>query len=204
MNIWDNVTHFEELVAEYCGSKYAVAIDSCTNAIFLCLKYLQGTAPVVVPAKTYISVPCAVINAGYKVNFQNIKWFGQYQLNPYPIIDSAQLFTSNMYTPRTYCCVSFHFKKTLAIGRGGMILTDNKEFVDWCKAARYHGRETLGYNDITDINVIGWHMYMTPDQAVRGIEQFYKTSKVNTPCGGGSEGFKIDLSQLNGFKKYTI
>ena len=37
---WDVVQIFENKVAEYAGSKYAVAVDSCTNAIFLCLKYL--------------------------------------------------------------------------------------------------------------------------------------------------------------------
>ena len=38
---WDIVDAFEKMVAEYAGSKYAVAVDNCTNAIFLCLKYLN-------------------------------------------------------------------------------------------------------------------------------------------------------------------
>ena len=33
--VWDNVEFFETLVANYAGSKYAVAVDSCTNALFL-------------------------------------------------------------------------------------------------------------------------------------------------------------------------
>ena len=33
---WENVDRFEEVIAEYAGSKYAIATDSCTNAIFLC------------------------------------------------------------------------------------------------------------------------------------------------------------------------
>ena len=38
---WDAVDLFEKKVAEYAGSKYAVAIDNCTDALFLCLKYLE-------------------------------------------------------------------------------------------------------------------------------------------------------------------
>ena len=38
---WDAVDLFERTIAEYAGSKYAVAIDNCTDALFLCLKYLN-------------------------------------------------------------------------------------------------------------------------------------------------------------------
>ena len=31
---WDVVSAFEMLVADYAGSKYAVSVDSCTNAMF--------------------------------------------------------------------------------------------------------------------------------------------------------------------------
>ena len=31
------VDEFEKTIASLAGSKYAVAVDSCTNAIFLCL-----------------------------------------------------------------------------------------------------------------------------------------------------------------------
>ena len=38
---WDAVDLFERTIAEYTGSKYAVTIDNCTDALFLCLKYLK-------------------------------------------------------------------------------------------------------------------------------------------------------------------
>jgi hypothetical protein len=38
-NDWDSVLEFEQLIAEYCGSKYAVACDSNSNAIKLVLEY---------------------------------------------------------------------------------------------------------------------------------------------------------------------
>jgi len=41
---------FEEEVAHYTGAPFAVAVDSCTDAIFLCCKYYQ-VGPVVIPSK---------------------------------------------------------------------------------------------------------------------------------------------------------
>ena len=34
---WDVVDLFERKLAEYAGSKYAVVVDNCTDALFLCL-----------------------------------------------------------------------------------------------------------------------------------------------------------------------
>ena len=39
---WDVVDLFEKKLAEYSGSNYAVAVDNCTDALFLCLKYLKA------------------------------------------------------------------------------------------------------------------------------------------------------------------
>jgi len=39
-NPYKVVKMFEETVADYCGSKYAVAVTSCTEALFLCFKYI--------------------------------------------------------------------------------------------------------------------------------------------------------------------
>ena len=38
---WDVVDAFEIMVADYAGSKYAVSCDSCTNAMYMSLKYLK-------------------------------------------------------------------------------------------------------------------------------------------------------------------
>ena len=206
---WDNVVMFEQLVAEYTGSKYAVATDSCSNAIFLSLMYCRqagqyvSAQPVTVPSRTYISVPMQVKHAGYTVNFQDIDWSGLYTLDPTPVVDCAQRFTENMYQPGALQCVSFHSKKILSIGRGGMILTDDSVARDWLIRARYDGRKSIYYNDIsndTDM-ILGWHMYMTPEQAVRGIEQFYKTPRINKDSGSHHD-YAVDLSKLNCFKQH--
>ena len=158
---------FEETVANYTGAPYAVAVTSCTDALFLCCKAV-GVFEVSIPAKTYLSVPMSVIHAGASVKFTDEEWEGIYQLKPYPIYDAAKRFTSGMYKPGTHMCLSFHIKKHLKIGKGGMILTDNKEIADWLRVARYEGRHAVPYKE-DDITHLGWNMYMTPQQASHGL-----------------------------------
>ena len=166
-NPYKIVQMFEEEVAEYTGSPYAISVDSCTNAIFLCCKFLEVNE-VTIPKKTYLSVPQSIIHAGGKVKFKDLEWSGLYKLEPYPIYDSAKRFTSKKYIPNTFMCLSFHIKKHLKIGKGGMILTDNKKAVDWFKKVRYEGRSEKQYID-DDIQMFGWNMYMTPLEAAQGL-----------------------------------
>ena len=95
------------------------------------------------------------------------KWRGVYQLSPYPIFDGAKRFRRGMYEGGLHC-LSFHTKKILNIGRGGMILTDDADAVRWLKRARYDGREEKHYGS-GEITTLGWHVYMMPDQAARGL-----------------------------------
>ena len=79
-----------------------------------------------------------------------------------------------MYEKKTLTCLSFHHRKHIPIGRGGMILTDSKKAYDWLKKARYDGRDlSLNYND-DEFKSEGWHMYMTPEQANFGLRLLEK------------------------------
>lgn len=166
-NPYHIVRMFEECVAEYAGSKYAVAVDSCTNALLLACKYLK-VDEVTIPSRTYISVPGSIINAGGKVKFEDISWTGVYQLKPYPIYDGAKRFKRGMYIPGSFHCLSFHIKKHLKIGKGGMILTDSKEAYEWFKCARYEGRHEVAYWKDT-FDMTGYNCYMDPVNAARGL-----------------------------------
>tara|TARA_A100000164_G_scaffold274944_1_gene246921 strand:- start:185 stop:847 length:663 start_codon:yes stop_codon:yes gene_type:complete len=182
---WDIVEGFENIVAEYAGSKYAVAVDSCTNSMFLCLKYLNASGEITVPKKTYLSVPQLIIHAGCKPVFKDIEWKGTYRLDPYPIVDSATRFTKGMYQKGTYQCLSFHIRKNLPIAKGGMILTDDKDAYDWFKEAEYEGRDRrVPHDEMPEPKVCGWNMYMPPEQAARGIEIFDSLPPVIQDCGG--------------------
>ena len=195
---------FEEEVANYCGSTYAISVDSCTNAIFLCCKYLN-VKEVTIPSKTYLSVPMSIIHAEGEVIFDKStdvnQWQGLYQLKPYPIYDSAKRFTSNMYIPGSYMCLSFHIKKQLGIGKGGMILTDNKECLEWFIKARYEGRSQKFYKD-DDITSLGWNMYMTPQQAAHGLALMQNYPKI-VPDSIEINGYK-DLTEFTVFKQNKI
>ena len=167
-NPYKIVKMFEETMADYCGSKYAISTDNCTDALLLCCQYL-GVKDVTIPSKTYLSVPQSIMHAGGTVKFKDYRWKGIYQLEPYPIYDAAKRLTSDMYVPGTFMCLSFHIKKHLKIGKGGMILCDNEKAAQWFKARRYEGR-TDGKKYHEDmIDEEGWNMYMTPEQAARGL-----------------------------------
>lgn len=189
-NPYKIVKMFEEEVAEYTDAPYAVAVDSCSNALFLCLMYFKHIGriypnigyksidnewieEIIIPSKTYLSVPLSIIHAGYTPVFKDYNWSGIYQLDPYPLYDSAKRLTRDMYIPDSFMCLSFHIKKILSIGKGGMILTDNPDAVEWFKKARYEGRSEKNYKD-DNIDMLGWNMYMTPEQATRGLMLFDK------------------------------
>ena len=161
---WKVVEMFEENLAEYCGSPYAVVTDNCTDAIQMVCKYLD-VKEATIPCRTYLSVPQAIMNAGAKVYLEERDWRGIYQLSPHPIYDAAKRLTSGMYIPGTYMCLSFHHKKTLKIGKGGAILTDDPRAVEWLKKYRYEGRDHIRDN----IDMCGMNAYMTPEQAARGL-----------------------------------
>jgi len=171
MKPYDIVEAFEKRVAEYTGAKYGVAVNSCTNALFLSCLYFN-VDEVILPAHTYVGVAQSVINAGGKVKFKDYEWQGWYQLQPYWIIDSARRFRRNMYNEFGHdnlICLSFHWFKHIPIGQGGMILTNKERDVKWFKGARFDGR-TEGVPAKEDtFQVPGYHCYMTPEQAARGL-----------------------------------
>lgn len=179
---WNNpndvVSIFESKVAEFTGSKYGIAVDCCSNAIFLILKYLNRKDKIKIPYHTYASVPMQIIHAGYEYEFVEKKWSGVYKLDPLDVWDGAGRWTRNMYEGG-FMALSFQIKKRLPIGRGGMILCDDYDAYRWFKKACYDGRDLeKNYLD-DDIEMLGWHMYMTPEDAARGIILMDKISEVN-------------------------
>ena len=172
MNEWNIVREFEKEIADFAGSKYAVAVESCTFAIFLSCKWC-GVGNVILPNHTYPGVPCAVIHAGGTVEFDDYRWRGAYQLFPFPIWDSAKRFRPWMYPKGSYYCLSFHAKKRIPIGRGGMILTDDKKFVNWARMAIRDGKQEGIPFHKQKFTILGWNAYMTPEQAARGLQLFH-------------------------------
>lgn len=161
---------FENKVAEFAGSKYAVSVDCCSHALFLCIKYMGYFGDIQIPSNTYISVPMQIFNADCTPVFRNIEWSGIYQLHPLPIYDAAVRWSKGMYIKDSLMCISFQIKKTIPIGRGGIILTDNKKAYNKLKLMSYDGRDlNTPYDSLGHVKCKGYHMYMTPEDAARGI-----------------------------------
>lgn len=164
---------FEWRVAEYTNAKYAVAVDCCSNALFLSLNYLGiKNQEIEIPSRTYMSVPCTIINSGNHVKFKPVigtTLKGEYQLGDTPVWDSALRFTSNMYVPGRFQCLSFSGpNKILKLSKGGMILTDDYDAYKWFKKARFSGRNEKPYHE-DEFTQLGWNMYLLPELATRGL-----------------------------------
>lgn len=198
----DTIRRFEEKIAEYAGSKFAVSVDSCCNAILLSCYYVKKTSlrvsPMFLPYYTYPGVACAVINSGNKVKFNNISWKGIYKIKPYNIIDGALRFKKGMYE-EGFHCLSFHVKKHLPIGRGGMILTNDQDAYTWFKRARFDGRNQVPLNE-DYISIVGWNCYMTSEQAARGLTLFDVIKDKDLPDMDSTKQNYPDLSKIKAYQ----
>ena len=171
------IHELEEALAQYTGAPYAIAVDSCTNALFLVCKFV-GVEEVSIPQRTYRSVPMAILHAGGRVVFDDRSWLGAYRLDPYPIWDAARRFTSGMYKGG-FWCVSFHGKKILRDTQGGAILCSSRAAAEWFKKARFDGRtEGLATKD-DPITMLGYHCRMSVDVAARLLEKLSFLPKHN-------------------------
>lgn len=174
------VETFENKIADFFGSPYAVAVDCCTHGVELCLRY-EGFSCIEVPKHTYISIPFLAKKLRIELKWKDENWKNYYYLTNHPsftpIIDAAVLWKKNSYIPGTFMCVSFQFKKHLALGRGGIILTDNKQAAIDLKKMSYDGR----HPDIPwreqDIETMGYHYYMTPETAANGLKKLPEAIK---------------------------
>jgi dTDP-4-amino-4,6-dideoxygalactose transaminase len=162
---------FEKKIADYAGSKFAAVLDCASNGIFLSLKYLENPRTITIPSKTYISVPMQILHAGHNVKLEEREWSGVYNLAGTSVFDGAGRFHPGMYLGEDAIQVlSFQIKKRLPIGRGGAVLTNDRKLYEWIKLASYDGRDLkTPYDSRQHIKSIGWHMYMTPEDAARGL-----------------------------------
>jgi dTDP-4-amino-4,6-dideoxygalactose transaminase len=204
-SVYNITKDFEQSLCDYTGAPYAVTIDNQSNALFLALMYenIKGQT-IKIPSRTYPSVPCEIIHAGGKVEFEKMEGLtlkGAYQLHPTKVWDSALRFTTGMYTPNTHMCLSFTGPyKHLKLGKGGAILTDDYEAYKWFKRARYSGRNECSYHE-DDFDMLGWNFYMMPEIASRGLllmNQFYQLD--GTPKQ--NEDLELSYPDLSKFDIY--
>ena len=191
------VNKFENKIAEFFGAPYAVAVDCCTHGIELCLRQ-QEVLTLIVPKRTYLSVPMLANKLNIRLQWNDEQWEDYYWLEGTNIIDAAVLWKKDSYIPNTFMCISFQFQKHLSLGRGGIILTDNKEAAIELKKMSYDGRlPNVPWRD-QNIDTMGYHYYMAPEIALMGLNKLEKA--INTPPKKWSIDEWPDLTEMEIFK----
>jgi dTDP-4-amino-4,6-dideoxygalactose transaminase len=200
-NPFELVHEFEQQIAEYTGAPYAVATDCCTHALYLSLCYYAKencVQSVVLPKNTYVSVAMQARHLGLDIEFDDVAWSGAYTIGNTCVVDSAARLRRDCYQAGMYQCLSFQFKKILSTIRGGMILTDDKDFYNWAQRATHDGRDMRIPYEQDTITFAGWHYFMTPESAMLGLAGLQVLPDYNDDCAGSYT--YPDISYVADFK----
>lgn len=188
------VGDMEKALAKYVGAKEVVAVDSCTSALFLSLKweFMKGKSIVGLPSMTVPLVANAAFEAGMDIKFhEETDWVGsQYELLGVDVIDSAHELRQDQYAqlrklgvPETMkVCFSFYPTKTIGSADGGAIATDDEEFATWARSASTYGRiQGTSYNNSWeyDVAMVGYKRHYTNLQAAIVLEQLERLNETN-------------------------
>ena len=197
---WSTVTEFERQIAEFFGAPYAVAVDSCTHGLELCLRYLNATY-MNSPKNTYLSVPMLAQKIGIKLYWTKPAWINGYIIfnnGDQYIIDAATLWEPSSYRHGNFMCLSFQYQKHLSLGRGGMILCPDAESAAQLRKMAYDGRERgIPWRE-QDIDTMGYHYYMTPETAALGLQKLPEA--IATPAKIWDWSMYPDLTKMKIFQ----
>ena len=171
------VTEFEKEFCEYVGAPYGCAISSATNAIFLLL--LNRKTKIKLPSILPGVVANSVINSGNAIQFvDNISWVGHSYTLHENIIDSAQRVDKNQYADEatTGDVMFFSFYPTKPVGGidGGMVVSDDKEIINWIREASMNGMRYSSNSWEREQMFAGWKMYMSSSQAYVALNNLRK------------------------------
>jgi len=151
-----DIEEFEERLADYVGTKYAVALSSGTDAIYLSLKAMEVQGHLVaVPSHTFKSTCGAIISAGGYPFISDLDNFlpcefnvpvhiaGEiFPINPNwenVIEDACQAFGAIKNPTTSVQCWSFYPAKILGCkGDAGAITTNDSRIYEYIKEARNH------------------------------------------------------------------
>jgi dTDP-4-amino-4,6-dideoxygalactose transaminase len=190
------VAQFEEKVATFFGAPYAIAVDSCTHGVELALRYTNVDC-ITVPKRTYISIPFLANKLCIDLYWKDENWVDYYYLTE-NVIDAAVLWKKDSYVPGTFMSVSFQYQKHLSLGRGGMILCDDKDAALELKKMSYDGRlPNIPWRE-QNIKSYGYHYYMTPETAQLGLDKLQ--SAIDTSPRQWIHTDWPDLTQMEIFK----
>jgi perosamine synthetase len=223
------VAAFEKAVADYVGTKYAVAVSNCTAALHISLLSLDVRPGdfVIVTAYSWLSTANVIELCGAHPVFIDIRpdtfnmnpncleatlkklmsnstigsrvkaiipvhTFGQLADMPeilklsnrynLPVIEDAacalgaSLYGRKAGTWGIIGCFSFHPRKAITTGEGGIITTNDSQLVRVLKALRNHGLDPVSLTP--DFIMPGFNYRMTEFQAAMGITQISKLDRI--------------------------
>lgn len=161
----------ERKVASYVGSKYAIVVCNCTVALTLCLKAYKVTGEVLIPDFTHPATAQAVINAGahpilsdvdldtHNISLSGhswadatipVSWGGNPEwCVPYDTLiveDGACSLGSEFEETKTgskyTTCFSFHPRKVITCGEGGVITTNDEKIMRRLRSLKNFGESS--------------------------------------------------------------
>jgi len=207
----ENARLLEKEFSSYVGSKYAIAVDSCTSGLFLSMKCngIGQDDVVTMPSLTFASPASMVLHCGAKINWEDESYVGKaYHLKNdriFKIVDSAHQIERGMYYPLRGAMVSYSFypTKQISSAEGGMICLDDYYAMEWLDRARWNGRKGNGYN--YSIDFPGWKMNMTDMQAVIALVQLDKLDDKNRRVKAIVDYYNQELEEkVDSLHLYTI
>ena len=194
---FSSVTFFENKIADFFGAPFAIAVDSCTHGVELALR-LTHAGNILVPNRTYLSIPFLADKLRINRLWKDEKWVDYYYITERGI-DAAVLWKPKSYIPGTYMGISFQYQKHLSLGRGGVILCDNREDASELKKMSYDGRlPNIPWRE-QNIQTRGYHYYMTPETAQLGLDKLQQAIET-TPRQWIVTDWP-DLTEMDIFKK---
>mgnify|MGYP006081219429 CR=1 FL=1 len=151
-NNFDHILHdsivneVEQKIANYVGAKYAVGINSATNALFLSI--LNKNKTISLPTMIPPVVCNAIITSGNSISFNdNIEWVGDSyifaEFEDYKIIDSAQKLEKDQFINECknndLMIFSFYPTKPLGGVDGSIIVSNDKVKIDKLRSLANNG-----------------------------------------------------------------
>jgi dTDP-4-amino-4,6-dideoxygalactose transaminase len=218
------------MVADYCGTKHAVAVSSGTAALHLSLLAL-GIGPgdeVICPSLSFIATANSIRLAGATPVFADIDP-RTYNLDPaaveaaitertkaimvvhqiglpadidrfnelgrkygVKVLEDAACALGSRYKGvpigghTEVACFSFHPRKVITTGEGGMVTTNNADYAEQIRLLRQHGMRvvpSLEANAAASASkeeylCVAYNYRMTDIQAAIGIEQMKKLDRI--------------------------
>ena len=145
---------------------------------------------------------------GWKFEFVDTAWREWYSLGD-DVVDAAVAFKQDLggiWTLVKNCavCVSFQQKKRLNLDQGGVIFTNSKDLAEVCRRLRHDGRDPRrSHVDEVQKNpddiILGWHAYMSPEKAAKGILLLNQAQLLPPYVEHGWKDYP-DVSQLKCFE----